>query len=255
MHDVEIPGEPQSNRRPIRLQEQFLDLAPNPLGGKVIQRGRSTHAPRVLVHHEIEARRELDAAEDAQAVFAKRSAVHHPKAPFLQVALTLEWIDQLAGDRIAGHRVDGKVTPARRLRDRQGWVAFDGETLVAATDLGLAAGQRHVNRAKFVDGEALADGVHAAEGVEERAQPIGRKPEHLEIEVLGPATKQLVADPATDDERAPAGRSDGQGQLAREGQHVVRCLRCHRAPPIPSEAPRAARTASRTCPPVPERRR
>ena len=126
--------------------------------------------------------------------------------------------------------------------DRVG-IAFDGEALVAAADLRLAARQRHVDRADLVDGEALADGVDAAEGVEERAQPIGAEAEHLEIEVLGRATEQLVADPAADDERAAAGRRErpGRSSRARSGRRpvssVVTGLRRsrprHRAPPEP----------------------
>ncbi len=163
VHDVEIPGESEANRWPFRLQKQLLDFTPDPLGREVIQGRRSTDRPGVFVHHQIEARRKLDAAEDAQAVLTKRPAVHHPQAPLPQIALAIEWIDQLAGDRIAGHGVDGEVAPSCRFSDRQRRIAFDGEALVAAADLGLAAGQRHVDRTKLIDGETLADGVDAAE--------------------------------------------------------------------------------------------
>ncbi len=82
VHHVEIPGEPEANRRPIRLQKQLLEFTPDPLGREVIQRRRSTDRPGVVVHHQIEACRKLHAAEDAQAVLTKRPAVHHPQAAF-----------------------------------------------------------------------------------------------------------------------------------------------------------------------------
>ncbi len=78
------------------------------------------------------------------------------------------------------------------------------EAAVAAADLRLAAGQRHVDAGDLVDGERLADGIDAADGFEQAAQPVRLDAVHLEVDVRGGDPEEPVAHPAAGDERAAA---------------------------------------------------
>ena len=83
--------------------------------------------------------------------------------PPLEIAAAVERIDVLAGQRIPGDGVDGEVAPPRGLSRRQVRVARHREAAMSASGLRLAPRQRDVEPGHLVDGEALADGVDAAE--------------------------------------------------------------------------------------------
>jgi hypothetical protein len=96
-------------------------------------------------------------------------------------------------------------------------VAVDDEALVAASDLGLASRQRHVEALHLEHGEALAHRVDGAEAGQQRLDVVWRQAEHLEVEVLGGLAQQPVADEAADDERPAAARvhivGNGAGEI------------------------------------------
>ena len=77
---------------------------------------------------------------------------------------------------------------------------------MTATGLGIPARQRHVEIAQLVDLEALADSFDTAERLEQRLEAVGRKTEHLDVDVAGfiRKAKQPIANPAADDQCAAA---------------------------------------------------
>ena len=175
----------QADRRPPGLQQQLLDLAPDPFGRQIVERNRAAQRARLRLELALEARRELH-ARAARAGCRRRTSRGSTARRIrrVEVGAAVERIEVLAGQRIAGDRVDREVAAPRRLFDRHGRIALDVEAAVAAAGLRLAARQRDVDAADLVDGEALADGVDAPNRASSVAQahrrgcrrPRGRRP-------------------------------------------------------------------------------
>ena len=163
----------------------------------------------------------------ARAGCRRRTSADRPRAGRARSRspAAVERIDVLAGQRIPGDGVDGEVAPARRLVERQVRIARDREAAMPAAGLRLAARQRHVEARDLVDGEALADGVHAAERREQLLQPRRVDAEDLEVDVLRRPSQQAVAHPAADDQRAPAGVADAcaRSRPRPSGASVTAC--------------------------------
>src|SRR6266850_7250257 len=88
---------------------------------------------------------------------------------------------------------------------------------MAAAGLRFAARQRDVDVAGFEDLKTLADGLDAAERLEQRFQAIRGNAEDLDVEVLRDIVSgfhQAVAYPAADEKRASAGVADGDSDVA-----------------------------------------
>ena len=70
-----------------REEQQLLDLAPDALGGQVVERQAAAHRPACAASISSSKRAaQLDAAQHAQAVVAERCGVDHPQpAPLEQV--------------------------------------------------------------------------------------------------------------------------------------------------------------------------
>ena len=202
--DTQLESQREPDGRPGGQQQELLNLAQHALAGQIVERDAAAHARRALVHRQREARGELQGAQHAQAVVRKRPLVDHAEHATLEVAPAAERIEVLAGQRVVEHGVDGEIAPAARLLDGHERVAGDLEAAVAAADLRLAAGQRHVHAGDLVDGERLADGIDAADGPEQAAQPVRLDPVDLDVDVRRRDPEQPVAHPAAGDERAAA---------------------------------------------------
>ena len=215
--DAEIERERKSDRRALGLEQQLFDFAPDALGRQIVERDRSA---------ERRASRRRRSSSNRAANCSARSTrrlsspnvvgIDDAQAPGVEIARGRR--TDRARSPVSGStrdRVDREVAPARGVLDRQRRIALDVEALVAAAGLRLAARQRDVDVADLVDGEALADGVDAAERLEQRAQPIGRHAEHLEVESFDDPAEQRVAHPAADDERAAAGVADRRARAPR----------------------------------------
>ena len=141
-------------------------------------------------------------AEDAKTVVCKASGVDDPQQAPAEVAAAVERVQVVVGQRIPGDRVDGEIAAAGGLLDRHRRVAGDVEPAVTATGLRFAAGKRHVDIAALVDLKALAHRFDATERLEQVPEAGRVEAVDLEIDVLGVAPHQAVADPAADDQRA-----------------------------------------------------
>src|SRR3989442_12091170 len=91
---------------------------------------------------------------------------------------------------------------------------------MAATRFRLAAGQRHIDVAGFINLKTSADGFDAPHRFEDLPQPLRGDAVHLDVDVLRIAAHQAVADPAADDERTAARVADGCGVRARALERI-----------------------------------
>ncbi len=212
---AEVERKLPADRRALRAQHQLLEFAPDALVRQIVERDRAAERGGVGINRQRESRGELQGAQDTQAVVTKRRGIDHAQASGREVVTAVKRIDDVTGERVVRDRVDREVAAPRGLGERQRRIAFDAEAFVSAADFRLAPRQGHVHVAELVDGEALADGVDAAEGLEERPQSVCRQAKDLDIEILRIATEQLVSDPTADDEGTASGLGDGARQSER----------------------------------------
>src|SRR2546425_4564372 len=91
---------------------------------------------------------------------------------------------------------------------------------MAGAGLRFAARQRDVDVAGLEHLKTFADGLDAAERLEQRFQAIRGNAEDLDVEVLRVAFHQAVAYPAADEERASARVADGKSDSVRAREAV-----------------------------------
>ena len=221
----QIPREGEAERRPVGEQEQFFQLAPDPFGRQIVERDRAADGARRLVDLEFEARRELDGPQDAQAVVAEGRRIDHAQAPGAQIAAPPVGIEVLPPQRVPGDGVDGEVAAARGLRQRQRGVAGYREAAVAAARLRFGAGEGDVERTELEDREAGADAVDRTESRQHRLQLVRGQAVDFDVDVLRRDAQQLVADPAADQQRPPAGDAHRAGHAVGEFQLLRHLLR------------------------------
>ena len=172
---VELGKQPLDDRRssasakPIdgraRAQQQLLDLSPDALGGQVVERNAPAQRRRAGIERELEPRGELDAraARAGCRRRTSRASTARSSRP-LEISAAVERIDVLV--RSSGSQAMALIVKSRRRAASAGdsvGIALDGEALVSAAGLRLAPRQRDVETGDLVDGEALADGIDAAE--------------------------------------------------------------------------------------------
>ncbi len=216
-----------------RLKQQLLDLAPHAFGRQIVERNRP--AQRARVRHRRSARtarrtgaRAARAGCRRQTCPDRRRGGDAPRDPR----------GRRKGSRISpvsGSREIALIVKSRRRAassiDSAG-SPVDGESLVPAAGLRLAARERDVEIADLVDGEALADRLDVAESLRAAREvdpPGGRRPRDRDPWA---AAEQLVAHPAADDERAAAGGAD----RARDREREVRRRSRHRPSPAARRA-------------------
>ena len=207
--DAEIQREREADRRP-RREQQLLELAPDALGRQIVERDRRGRAPRVASSSvKLEARGELH-ARAARAGCRRRTSADRRRA----AAAASRSPRPSNGSRYSpvsgSHEIALTVKSRRRAAsaiDMSG-SPVDDEAAVAAAGLRLAARQRHVDVADLVDLKALADGLDAAERLEQRAQPIAGQAEDLEVDVASTRAGRAA-------DRAPSRRRSARGRRRR----------------------------------------
>ena len=224
LDDAEVERELQAERRALRLQEQLLDFAPDALGRQIVQRDGAADRERLRLEPGLEAGGELDRAQHAEAVVTERPRIDDAQHAVGEVVAAVERIEIAFPQRIPGDRVDGEVAAPRRLLRIEPGVADDLESLVAAPGFRFAAGQRDVQAGDLVDREALADGVDRSEAGKQVLEAQRVQSVDLEVEILGDAAEQPIADPAADDQRLPAGCVHGASDRARRVERILRRL-------------------------------
>ncbi len=197
----------EADRRACRADQQLLDFSPDALCRQVVERRRPADLRGRRIDPAVEARRELQRTQHAQAVVAERPRIDHPQQPPREILASAMGVEMLAAERIPADRVDREVAPAGRLRERQVRIAVDLEPLVSTAGLRLTPRQRHVEALHLEHREALADGVDGAPLRQQRLQVVDRQSEDLEVEILRRMSEQRVTDVPAHDQRTPASRA------------------------------------------------
>ena len=219
----ELEGELEAHRRALGEEEQLLDLAPDALRREIVEWDAPADLFCVVIHLEAESGGELDPAQHAEAVVAKRPRVDRPQHPALeQIPSTVERVEPGIGQRIPCDRVDREVSSPRGFLRRHLRIAAHGKCAMPAADLRFPARQRHVDVENLVDGEALAHGVDGRDGLEQGLQSRRGEAIDLDVDVLASAAEQPIAHPSAHQQRASA-------VLAHEVCDRRRRLDAHRA--------------------------
>ena len=213
----------QAPRGDRRLDGPFFPLAPHALDRQL--RIAVDHAPAegggLGRQHQVEARRELHAAQDPQRILRERGAgvSQHPGA---QVGAAVVRIEDCAGERIVGDRVDREVAPRRRLGRGQRGIRSHGETAMAGTGLRFAPREAEVvlgaADAQLHHAETPPDQVGRAERRQDADQGLVIGARHLDVEILGIESEQPVAHAAAHEPRPPDGAHRGQDREQFSGQ-------------------------------------
>src|SRR5262249_49486935 len=137
------------------------------------------------------------------------------------VSPAVEGIEVLLGERVPQNCVDREVAASCGVLDGHLRIARDVEPAMAAARLRLAARERHVDIARFEHLAALADGLDAAQRLEQRLHAIGRNTKDLDVDVFDGPAHQSIAHPAADDECAATGAANGQRDVAGARETVA----------------------------------
>ena len=140
----------------------------------------------------------------------------------LEVLHPAPGIERLAGQRIAVDGVDGEVAPRARLLERKERVALGAEGAVAEAKLGLTPRQGDVDvvAVDLEDAEGRAHEVERVVARKRRLQPVRRDAEALEVEVLGLAAEDFVADAAAHEQGASPFLADYLGDFGGDAAHA-----------------------------------
>ena len=188
------------------LRQQLAPLLEEPLGRQVLDRHRPADRHRLRRGVEVEARRELHAAQDAQRVFreARRDVAEDARAEVRPAAVR---ILEAFRERVVVERVDREVAPRGGVPHGHRGVREDVEPAVARAALRLAPRQRDVD-VEVLDLEHAEGRAARVEGVrraERPAQRLRRDAEDLEVHVLhARLAQEEVAHAAPDHQRPPA---------------------------------------------------
>ncbi|MNC87636.1 hypothetical protein D3C83_33720 [compost metagenome] len=118
MDHAQLAGERETDRRPLGLQQQFLELAPDALGRQIVEPDRRTDARRFGLDAQIETSGELERAQHTERVVGKGCRIDNAQEPLLQILATMKRIEIFIGERIPSDRVDGEVAAPRRVFER-----------------------------------------------------------------------------------------------------------------------------------------
>src|SRR5437867_1481048 len=131
LDDAEAIGPLEPERGAPGLEEQLLDLPPDPLDREVAEIDPPAKIGRVIFDGELEAGGELDGAQDPKAVLDEGPGVDRPENPGFQVGLPAPRVDRFAGERVVEDRVDGEISPPARLLEGKAGFPHHGESPVS----------------------------------------------------------------------------------------------------------------------------
>src|SRR5262249_38216257 len=133
----------------------------------------------------------------------------------------VERVEVLLRQRVPRDGVDREVAAPGGIDDGHRRVTGHVKPAMTSARLGVASREGHVDVGDLVDLEALAYRLQTPECPEHDREPIGRKTEDLDIDVLRLASEQAVSDRAADDQGTAAGGVDrcGNGPRQRQVSH------------------------------------
>ena len=200
--------EAKAGRRAPPLQQQLADLFENTLARHFVQGRLAAQLDEGGIGGHLEAGDELRYPQRPQGVFGEGAGVGRAEHAGLEVTPASEGVDDLVGERVAGHAVDSEVAPAGRALEIEVRIACDGEAAVPRCDLVVAARQREigVDVGETQHSETLSHPQDLPEGSEKGFQRGRLESENLDVDILGIESEQPVAHVATDEEGPSARR-------------------------------------------------
>ena len=120
-------------------EQEFLDFAPDTLGGQVVERNAAAERLRPRLHLECEPGGELDASDTRR--LSSANVAGSTARRIRRSSKSRRHVERVAIDvleRIPRDGIDGKVASPRRFVRRHVWIAGDLEAAVAAASLRLA---------------------------------------------------------------------------------------------------------------------
>ena len=240
LDDPQVEGELEAEGRPPGLEQQLLHLAADAFGGEVVEGDAAADAGGGVVGGDLEPGRELQGAQDAQAVRRRRwrgsttrsrrrsRSPRPPKGSMYSLSRGSQAMALMVKSRRRAASSTGIQGSPVTTKPRWPRPCFDS-----------VRGRGDVDPAHLVDGEALADGVDGADLAEQRAEPVGLDAVDLEVDVLRLAADQAIPDPTADIEGAAAGLLHAFGNRFR-GLRLV-----HRAGSVAPADGRAAQSRRR----------
>ncbi len=201
-----LAQEREALRRPHTEQDQLPPLVEDPLAGEPLGLDAPAQLDRLGRGLEVEARRELHAAQHAQRIFGEllgRVAQH----AIAQIGDAAERIEELVRLGIERDRVDREIPPRGRIARIHVWVRVDLEAPMTESALRLAAWQRHVDRgvAQADHAERFADQIDSELRREQSDEPVRFDPVDLDVEIARGVAEQRVANAAADESCATTG--------------------------------------------------
>src|SRR5688572_20160501 len=111
--------------------QQLLDLSPDAFGGQIVERNAGADRPGLVRNVKTEARRELQRAEDAEAVFGKRARIDDTEEAPFEIGAAMKRVHEGTIERIPRDRVDREVAAPRRVLEGHRWIAPHVEAFVS----------------------------------------------------------------------------------------------------------------------------
>ena len=207
--------EMQPGRGSAPLEEQLAKLLEDALARYLVERRPAAQVHEDRVGRHLEAGDELRHSQRPQGVFGEGARVGGAEHAALEVPSPSEGVDDLVGEGVAGHAVDGEVAPPRRALEVEVGIARHREAAMPRCDLAVAARQREVriDVGEAQHPEALSHAQHATERPEKGFQRGQLEPEDLDIGVLGIEPEEAVAHMAADEQGPPACRLHRAGDV------------------------------------------
>jgi hypothetical protein len=161
-------------------------------GGEEVQGARGDR--------EGEASGELGCPQGSERVIAESLYIRGPQDPKEKVIHPVEGIEELPGERVQGHGVDGEVPAPSSLFDAHPWIAIDLEVFVTGPNFAISPGDGEVVLWILVELEDLERGSYEIEGpkaLQDLDYNRGLEPIDLDVEVLGLEAESSVSNRPT----------------------------------------------------------
>ena len=195
MQLIHLPKRLKEHRRLWRLEQRLSQLAEDALPGKRRQIHRPAEGDGLAGHSEAEASRELRRAQHPERILREALRADVAQNARLQIRQTAKGIDDLPGQHVLHHCVDGEVPALRGLEDAQKGIGVNFKILVAPAGRRLQTRHGDVQLVvpQAVDAEARAHLRALPEAVQNGAKRLRRHAVNLDVDVLAFPAQQPVA--------------------------------------------------------------
>ena len=181
-----------------RFEQRLFQFPLHPFPGQSGQLHAPTQRHCLRCHGKSEPGGKLRPTQYAQGVFSKACIVHMTQhAPF-QIRLSAEGVEDLPGEHILHHGVNGEVPASGRPLHADKGVYIHGKIPVSPSQRPLPTGHGDVQRVpvQHIDAKAFSHAAAHAQSVQQPFQLPGGQSVDLHINILDLPTQQAIPDAA-----------------------------------------------------------